>query len=368
MNRQLGRRALGFAVGALISGLTALAGCENPTPISDNPGAAGAGGATGIIPLSVGTAGSTGAGSGGGTPTVDSNCGVQTQNLDRLPGDVLLVLDTSSSMIDEKIRTTGNSRWADITAALDEVLPATDKEVSWGLMQFPGPGGRCAAGSVDVAVASSSAQSITQHYRANPPPSEVNYTPTRKSVIAAGDWLAASPSPNPKYIVLATDGEPNCRGDSDGTAKDPEATDAIAAVAAKGIPVFVVGIATAGVAIRTLDAMAVAGGRARAAESPKYFPAEDGADFVKAMRTISGQVASCVFAMKSAPPVPDNVLVEFSDGSHAVRDTSKSNGWDYTNAAKTSIELYGPACDKVMSKSTKDVKILFGCPDQRLIP
>jgi hypothetical protein len=176
---------------------------------------------------------------------------------------------------------------------------------------------------VDVPVASGSAQSIVQHYRANPPPSEVNYTPTRISVGAAGDWLAASPSSNPKYIVLATDGEPNCKGETEGTVKDPEAPDAIAAVAAKGIPVFVVGIATAGVAIRTLDAMAVAGGRARSVESPKYYPAEDGAEFVQAMRAISGQVASCAFAMKSAPPVPDNVLVEFSDGSHAIRSQNQ---------------------------------------------
>jgi hypothetical protein len=293
---------------------------------------------------------------------------VQTQNLERLPGDVLLVLDTSSSMIDEKIRTTGNSRWVDITAALDEVLPATDKEVSWGLMQFPGPGGPCVAGTVDVAVAPGSAQSIIQHYRANPPPTEVNYTPTRVSITAAGEWLAASPSSNPKYIVLATDGEPNCRGNTDGTAKDSQAADAIAAVAEKGIPVFVVGIATAGVAIRTLDTMAVAGGRPRAAQSPKYYPAEDGPEFVEAMRTISGQVASCVFAMKSAPPVPDNVLVEFSDGSHAVRDVTKTNGWDYTNAAMTGIELYGPPCEKVMNKIYREVVILFGCPGQILIP
>lgn len=371
MKRQPGRRALGCGVGILIGGLTILAGCENPTPVGNNEGAAGmpSGGATGVIPvLSGGTAGTIGTGSGGGTPTLSSNCGVETQNLERLPGDVLLVLDTSSSMIEEKIRATGNSRWVDITAALDQVLPATDKEVSWGLMQFPGPGGRCTAGTVDVAVASGSAQSIMQHYRANPPPEEVNYTPTRISVTAAGEWLAASPSPNPKYIVLATDGEPNCKGDTNGTTKDPEAADAIAAVAARGFPVFVVGIATAGVAIRTLDTMAVAGGRARSLESPKYYPAENGTDFVAAMRTISGQVASCVFAMKSTPPVPDNVLVEFSDGSHAVRDVTKTNGWDYANVAKTSIELYGPPCEKVMNKTYTDVKILFGCPDQILIP
>jgi hypothetical protein len=342
-----------------------LATCAEP--IEGGTGGAVRGDSPGSL-LPTGGTSSGGPVSSTNSPTADANCGVQTQSLDRLPGDVLLVLDTSSSMIEEKIRTTGNTRWADITAALDEVLPATDKEVSWGLMQFPGKGGQCAAGAVDVGVARGNAQAIMQRYRANPPPERINYTPTRISVTAAADWLATSPSRNPKYIVLATDGEPNCRGDTDGVAKDPDAVDAIANAAERGIPVFVVGIATASTAVRTLDAMAVAGGRTRAATSPKYYPAEDGAQFVAAMRSISGQVASCVFAMKSAPPVPDNVLVEFSDGSHAVRDVTRADGWDYTNAANTSIELYGPPCEKVMNKTYKEANILFGCPDERLIP
>ena len=66
--------------------------------------------------------------------------------------------------------------------------------------------------------------------------------------------------------------------------------------------------------------------------------------------------------------MPTNVLVEFSDGSHASRDVSRSDGWDYTNPDYTTIELFGPACEKVMSGTVKDVKILFGCPDSPLIP
>lgn len=344
----------------------AAAGCGQATTVGDN-GSPGAGGAPGVI-ITGGAPGQNGGASGGDNPTVDANCGVQIQSLERLPGDVLLVLDTSSSMIEEKIRATGNTRWAEITAALDQVLPATNQDINWGLMQFPGEGGRCTAGAVDVGVAPGNVQAILAHYHANPPPERVNYTPTRISVTAAADWLAASPSSNPKYIVLATDGEPNCKGDTDGTVNDPKAADAIATAAGRGIPVFIIGIATAGTAIRALDAMAEAGGRPRSTTSPKYYPAEGGADFVTAMNAISGQVASCVFRLKSAPPVPNNVLVEFSDGSHAVRDTTRSNGWDYTNAELTTVELFGPPCEKVMSKAFSDVKILFGCPNSALIP
>jgi hypothetical protein len=343
-----------------------VAGCGQTAAVGGNANSGG-GGSTGIV-LTGGVPGQNGDDPSGTNPTVDANCGVQVQNLERLPGDVLLVLDTSSSMIEEKIRATGNTRWAEITAALDQVLPATNQDISWGLMQFPGKAGRCAAGEVDVSVAPGNVQAILEHYHANPPPERVNYTPTRISVAAAADWLVASPSGNPKYIVLATDGEPNCKGDTDGTVNDPKAIDAITDAAGRGVPVFVIGIATAGTAIRTLDKMAEAGGRPKSATSPKYYPAEGGADFVAAMNAISGQVASCVFKLASAPPVPGNVLVEFSDGSHAVRDTSRVNGWDYTAADYRTIELFGEACAKVMSKTVTDVKILFGCPDSPLIP
>lgn len=358
-----------WAKSALLGSWTALIAttCSAPPPVGG--GESTGGGTTTPIELPSGTAGNSGSGSGSGNaPSPDANCGVQTHNLNRQPGDVLLVLDTSSSMIEEKMRATGNTRWADITAALDDVLPATDPSVNWGLMQFPGQGGRCTAGAVDVAVTPGSAHAVIERYRANPPPERVNYTPTRTSILAAADWLLASPSPNPKYIVLATDGEPNCRGDSDNTTNDPKAADALASAATGGVPVFVIGIATATVAVRTLDAMAVAGGRPRSDSSPKYYPADSGAEFVTAMAAISGKVASCVFSMGVAPPVPDNVLVEFSDGSHAVRDVTRNNGWDYLNGAYTAIELFGPPCEKVMAKASSDVKILFGCPDTQLIP
>ncbi len=343
------------------------------TTACGQPGAVGGGGSTGgagttPIVLRGGSSGQNTGSRGGADPSVDANCGVQTHDLERLPGDVLLVLDTSSSMIEEKFRATGNTRWAEVTAALDEVLPATDPDVNWGLMQFPGPGGRCTPGAVDVGTAPGNALAVVNRYRANPPPEQVNYTPTRISIVAAADWLAASPSTNPKYVVLATDGEPNCKGDTENTLNDAKAVDAIAAAAGRGIPVFVIGIATAGMAVRTLDSMAVAGERPRSPTSPRYYPADSGADFVAAMSAISGKVASCVFQLKAPPPVPGNVLVEFTDGSHAVRDTSRSEGWDYTNAGYTAIELFGPPCEKVMNKTFRDVKILFGCPNAPLIP
>jgi hypothetical protein len=58
------------------------------------------------------------------------------------------------------------------------------------------------------------------------------------------------------------------------------------------------------------------------------------------------------------------VAVKFSDGTVALRDPARTNGWDYTDSTNTRIQLFGPPCDSVMDGTYTDVKILFGCPGQ----
>ena len=306
-------------------------------------------------------------------PTEDANCGLSTIDLTRLPAEVLLVLDNSGTMISSKMPS-GLTRWVEAMNAFDQVLPATDANLNWGLMLYPGPytgsssTGKCTVGQVDVPVASSNGATVMAAYHARTL-NDTNATPTTATINAAVAYLQQRTTANPKYIVLATDGEPNCGSPGDTSVTTQTRTAAVNAIAASktaGIPVFVVGICTSNTTgSTTLDQMADAGGQALPT-SPKYYSANSQADLVAAMGQISGKIASCLFTMTSAPPDPTNVAVKFSDGTLALRDPTQTNGWEYTDSTNQKIQLFGPPCDSVMNGTYTDVKILFGCPGQVL--
>jgi hypothetical protein len=182
-----------------------------------------------------------------------------------------------------------------------------------------------------------------------------SYTPTKAAVEAGVAFLKTLTGPESKNILLATDGEPNCKGGNN-TNSDVDGTrSAIAAAAAAGFKVYVIGV---GPETGNLDNFASAGG------TGNYFPALSPQDLATALATIAGTVASCTFALPKAPPDPSNIAVEF-DGNkslRAPRDTKHVDGWDYTST--TTIQLYGSWCERVTNGTFKVAKILMGCPNQ----
>ena len=68
--------------------------------------------------------------------TSDRSCGLQDFTLERLPPEMVLVLDRSESML-ETVPETLRSRWTEITGALREVLVQTGGSVLWGLKSYP---------------------------------------------------------------------------------------------------------------------------------------------------------------------------------------------------------------------------------------
>ena len=73
----------------------------------------------------------------------------------------------------------------------------------------------------------------------------------------------------------------------------------------------------------------------------------DTASLVAALQTILGRVGSCQFEIGAAPnTMTSNDLIDvFGDGMPIPRDTTHTDGWDYSNAAHTAIEVFGPRCD-----------------------
>jgi hypothetical protein len=386
-------------VGKILIGLSAwlfvgasIMDCASDLPIT-NPG--GSGGNSGIAGRggNGGAAGNGGNGAAGQTSFIgtlpsggnnadanvqdvepviasaDANCGVQTQNPKPKPADLLLLLDRSGSM-DYDIATDKNcnvgsttctQRWATVTTSLQQVLAATPTGVQWGLKLFTSPkGSTCTVNQgADVPVGPNSAAQI-QQTMSNTSPG--NQTPTRAAVNAAAAYLNTLNDGLPHYILLATDGQPNC---DPGTSPDVtdasvlDTTGAITAAAAPGsdIKTFVIGI---GPSPGNLTQFAIAGG------TGAFFPATSPDALTQALTTIQGTVASCDFTMASEPPDPTNLGVYLDSTTKVPRDPSEGFS---LGADGLTVTLHGSYCDGIKGGTYKVVQVFFGCagvplPDQ----
>jgi len=196
-------------------------------------------------------------------------------------------------------------------------------------------------------------------------------TPTRAGENAAVTYLTqlGMTEPNPKFIVLATDGSPNCPAmgntDTDDTAG---AVAAVTAARMAGIPTFVVGISAGGAPEMALNMMAVEGGYPQMGQPTQYYPVTSTAEFAAVLRTLVGMASTCNFSIPT-PPTMDGTTsredITVTGGSGTPTDPpitqDPTNGWTYTDTTHTSITLHGTACDQVTAGTITTVTIIFNC-------
>jgi hypothetical protein len=377
-------------LGPLLLALAALPACSASSGVSAGGGHGGGGGANGVNGevVSAGGTGGNGASSVGsgnaGTGPGDQGqggfisiggsdgmrepeqCGGETFPLKKKPAKLLLVLDRSGSMKEKPDGATAStSKWELTVPAVNEVITKADAQVSWGLKTFPeGDTTSCiVTDAVDVAIASQNAAKVTAAVTATTP--EGNGTPTGDAMKAAVKYLqslTASGDTDPKYILLATDGEPSCVGGSEKGQADsrPYAVQAVTDAAKAGYHTFVVGVSTTKQsAMQALNDMAVAGGEARADPNPlatKYYLASTKDELVTAFGAITGVILDCRFSLSSAPPDGEHVGIMLG------KDRVPPDSWNYSGPDKTTIEVTGAACDQIKSGATESVQIVFGCP------
>jgi Mg-chelatase subunit ChlD len=371
-----GTRSAGAAGTAAMAMLAALGGCGSPGSVG---GGSGAGGTPGVsVTIGAGGAGGTthtgpqvqidvdasattvpsGGQGGSAPPTEDSNCGITSVSTSKQPADLLLVLDRSNSMAWQMTsdqpcpsgNTTCTNRWKAITDAVGAVLPDTQQTVYWGLKLFAQSQNGCdVSDGVDVAPAVNNAYTIAAQIAATGPSTG---TPTTEVIRKTSAYLLGLTDPNPKYILLATDGQPYCAGPQKDQPDDQAAIDSIANNAyAHGIKVFVVGIAISAANTDTLNKMAQAGG------TGQFYAANSPATLEAALQDISGLVATCSFALAKAPPDPNNIAV-FLDGQRLPNDPA--GGFVLTDN-NTKVEITGQYCDAIKNGGAGNVQVLMGC-------
>jgi hypothetical protein len=376
-------------VGALCAGL-AVVGCgfSPGKPVSGsagtNGGVVGGGGVTGI-----GNFGGTTSGQGGLTGQGGNmGCATFPKSSSKLPPDILIVLDASGSMNEDATNTScgtagcgATSKWALMTPAINQVVSDTQADVNWGLKFFADMNSTCGVSpnTVAVNVAPNNATAIGTAITGRTQTTGTgaggvlngSRTPTRAAENAAVTYLNAlsMTETNPKFIVLATDGSPNCP--ASGNSDTDDTTGAVAAVTAAhnaGIPTFVVGISAGGAPEMALNMMAVAGGYPQMGAATQYYAVSDTAGFAAVLRTLVMTASTCNFSIPT-PPTNDGTTsredINVTGGTGAATDMTipqdANNGWTYTDNSHTSVTLHGSSCDAVMAGTITTVTIVFNC-------
>lgn len=293
------------------------------------------------------------------------------------PPRALVVLDRSGSMGGEP-----PSPWDACETALVEITAQLDYQIQFGLLLFPVLDEVCAAPGPDPEVPigpSSSAAIAAAMAEAGP---YGNGTPTAASLQSAFEYVAALAGEDDRFVILATDGAPNC---SDNPTYDCASCEWTAidcthpwvclddqgtlAVVTEyndnwGIPTYVIGI---GGVVAEWDALlsdlALQGG------TGDYFPAQtdDGPDeMIAALQEIAAANTLCVFDVDwdaladgvSHDPTLVNLyaegaIVPYSEGC------AFAGGWRWADA--DTIELCPGLCDDYKWGVVSWIHASFGC-------
>lgn len=375
----------------------------------------GSGGTTPIdLDVSVdGQGGAGGAGAQSEAPTASDcpafaeleQCGVTSVEASFSASNVLLVIDKSSSM-DDQPPGFELKKWQALKAALEPALKAAQNEMSFGLLLYPFGEqaeipldcfeGCCevpqysAAIQVPIEPGTGSASRVMGALDATAPGGG---TPTAAALAAALSYFtigAGKDLQGQRFVLLATDGGPNC-GSSDTKCAadhctpnldgacpaeqgnccvgegaycldDAAVVQQLEALADAGVPTFVVGIPGTESYADYLNGFATAGGVPNPSGGSDYYAvaAEGGVESLT--RTFfditTHLVRSCEVDLGATAPdkrlvnvAVDCGLVPFEDGA----------GWDITADSPSTLVLAGDACERIQREGARRIDVVYGC-------
>jgi hypothetical protein len=303
--------------------------------------------------------------------------------------ELMLVIDRSGSMrqsIDgDPVPPRAEWRWFVLRDALAGSLTDLDPRIRVGAKFFPDPipvgttdpiAACVSSPGVDFAPASGTAPAILARFD---DPWPAGGTPTAEALTRAATALTA----HRRYLLLATDGAPNCNPDAEppppscictstllaclGTngvlncLDERHTVDVITDLASRGIPTFVVGIEDR---LRvefsdTLDAMAVAGGRPRHVPGERqFYSAESPEQLSAAVADITSSIVDCGFFTPSLPSGDEHFRVAI-DGVEIPEDDA--NGWIWTDRFWGELDLAGDACERARAPGAVVEALIDSC-------
>jgi hypothetical protein len=393
------------------------AGCSGSEDSTVAAGGSAGSGGSGLdldLPGTGGASNEAGAGGapvdvGPGVEACDSfdgldECGITSVEASFSGANVLLVIDKSSSM-DDQPNGFELKKWEALKAALEAALDQASGEMSFGLLLYPygetaeiplecfegccevpeGP----AAVQVGIPAGDSGATEVMEALAKTSPGGG---TPTADALAAAlayfttGDGVSLK---GDRYVLLATDGGPNCGSvdtkctadrctpnldgacpegnccDGEGAycLDDVAVVEQLEALAAAGIPTFVVGIPGTEKYAEYLEGFAIAGGVTNPDAPPSYYAvsAEGGVEqltqtfvditthLVRSCEVDLGDVARDKKLLNVAV---DCQIVPFDDGA----------GWDLDPDDSTTLLIAGDTCDQLQNQGAQRVDVVYGCP------
>jgi len=405
-----------YWLGLAILACLPFAGCQGSDGSTVAPAGSSGLGVSGGLQLDIpGKGGGSSEGGAAGTPfgpgveaceSFDGldQCGVTSVEASFSAANVLLVIDKSSSM-DDQPEGFELKKWDALKASLEAALQHASDEMSFGLLLYPFGAdakipldcfdGCCEVpeGPAAVQVGITSGESgATEVMQALAKTSPGGGTPTADALAAALAYFTTGAGRSLKgdrYVLLATDGGPNC-GSVDSTCgvdrctpnldglcpsgnccdgegayclDDLAVVKQLEALAAASIPTFVVGIPGTEKYARYLESFAVAGGVTNPNAPPSYYAVSADGGVEQLTRTFvditTHLVRSCEVDLGEAPQqkslvnvAVDCQVVPFADGA----------GWDLDPENPTKLLLAGEACEELQNHGARRVDVVYGCP------
>jgi von Willebrand factor type A domain len=244
-------------------------------------------------------------------------------------------------------------RWAPAVMAIKSLTQMFQGKVSFGLTTFPGQGAStqagqqngCTPGTLRVPVGLNTAGPIASALDMTQPDGFTPTASTLEAVLQQIQQKKTSPDAEvpPQFILLVTDGAPNCIGGNSGMdAQAHQATvKAVDALAKAGVKTFVIGY-DASVdpnLAKQLTEYAQHGG------TNNFFAVQDGPSLVAKFGEITSVVAECTYALDKAPADKMYVRVELDKMSLPV---DSPDGWSINDKTVT---VQGAACAKLRDGS-----------------
>lgn len=298
--------------------------------------------------------------------------------------DVLIALDRSSSMTEKGL-------WKAMGQALTQVTSQTQNHIDYGLLVFPSL--RCNSvlyncdGPLGVHVKVGEPDAVSKIAESVSPGGvdTCGSTPTGAALRTSLAYLNSLDNSHERYVLLATDGAPNCNNSlscltcrneteflciSGLQCLDDTATvKAARALAESGYPVYVLGMGGSAEWAAVMNAIAAAGG------TNSYYAVEDTAHLVEALERLTSEVISCNFNVDwegldpeaSKDPAKVNFYCKQSaDENESLQNLlgfdegcKKGTGWSWVDG--DTVEFCEEACNNLRARGCETVTATFGC-------